>query len=485
MKQLTYVFVSFVFFSCGSEIKKTDESQNQSQVLVHDSITSGNNDNNKNITNSDHHAKFSEESECIRTRKPLAEPVNQTFNVNVSRDTILRLERGINVLVPAGSIKQNGRILFKGRADIEISSFQTPDDFVLGDLATVDTKGNLIETSGSIKMNAVYKGKPCDEELAEPVTIFFPQIVKNNKPDMIGFTGVSDKNGFIGWSKIDVTDLLAETDTVSNGSKLNATGTRYEQFMDGKMSLEAFMAKNARFSPNKNAPNAIDKVYLEFVVGTDGKVGQVKSTGAEDYLVKNKLENTLRFMPRWKPFLMKVGTMVSLQGDTIEKFQETARGITFSVDVDLRKGIVKWDSEDEIKDDATVLAEKVSNGKPGYVLKTKTLGYINCDRFRDDEREKVQLAVNLKSIEGTEAFLIFTRNPAVMRNVYTTNSVCFQKVPIGEPALFVLTRKVGSTYTVFTKGIVVGRKSIEVEKEETVTLEELRKKLKSAWKKAV
>jgi hypothetical protein len=76
-------------------------------------------------------------------------------------------------------------------------------------------------------------------------------------------------------------------------------------------------------------------------------------------------------------------------------------------------------------------AIKAIQGK--YSVNINRLGWINCDRFYKDKREKIQYTVNLgDSAQHYHTMLVFDRIKSVMNGYAAGNKVIFNDIPEGE-----------------------------------------------------
>lgn len=68
-----------------------------------------------------------------------------------------------------------------------------------------------------------------------------------------------------------------------------------------------------------------------------------------------------------------------------------------------------------------------------YSVDVSTLGWINCDRFYNDRREKINYYVNLQdSAINYYTMIVFNKFRSMMAGYITGNNVQFSNVPIGE-----------------------------------------------------
>ena len=74
-----------------------------------------------------------------------------------------------------------------------------------------------------------------------------------------------------------------------------------------------------------------------------------------------------------------------------------------------------------------------SDGRSRYMLGGSSLGYINCDRWSGDKREKLNVTVPMASNRKAEVNLFFSSQTAVMKGYRTEYGYEFPSLPKGEP----------------------------------------------------
>ena len=73
------------------------------------------------------------------------------------------------------------------------------------------------------------------------------------------------------------------------------------EFPGGQAKLFEFLGKNTKFPPAAKANSISGKVYVNFTIGKDGKIRDVKIIrGVHDLLDKEALR-VVKSMPPWKP----------------------------------------------------------------------------------------------------------------------------------------------------------------------------------------
>lgn len=73
------------------------------------------------------------------------------------------------------------------------------------------------------------------------------------------------------------------------------------EFPGGEPALGEWVRKNLEFPPDMAGR---DMVYVQFIIGLDGSVQEVKAVKGKQAAYRNAAERTIRNMPRWKPARM-------------------------------------------------------------------------------------------------------------------------------------------------------------------------------------
>ncbi len=153
------------------------------------------------------------------------------------------------------------------------------------------------------------------------------------------------------------------------------------------------------------------------------------------------------------------------EGRTYQKYIDEELKREFEV---ANLNYAKW-LEDQARNNPNFDEAKMTN----YVLKTKELGWINCDRFNGvAENQKTDLIVKTK----IPATLIFNRMNALMRSSEHAKGVQFAKIPKGEKVtLFSVKKEDGKLFMALYE-TTTGNETLEIEYEE-VSFQEMQDKL--------
>ncbi|MFI5204709.1 MAG: hypothetical protein ACHQF2_09460 [Flavobacteriales bacterium] len=469
---VTLLFVIFLA-ACGTETEQNipisdsttstkQTTEGTGEVKNEDSTATSFDENQSK--NENQQGAFDEESSCLTHRLPIRDSKLQEFKIKNNRDTTIRLKKGTEVFIPAGSLilKESNTPVVD--AKINIREYLDVEDFILGDLATVAKGGKVLETGGSIYLEALSNTNKCEIKKGAYISIGFPVKTEKKLEDMQTFTGLPNTKNFISWN-LQLGTILRHTDSIEVIK--GKAGTRYQQFMDGKMSIEEYIAKNTHLSPNRTPKIPVDNIYVNFEVSTTGKPIDVKVTGAEDYLIMNKIENAVKFMPAWKPFMSRSG--ISSPDRPDREYKAVKMGIELRVQIDMVAGKILFPKDvKEIKGNTTEPDEEKH-----YVVRTSSLGFVNCDRFYEDKREKINMLVETELNNDAQAFFVFAENPAILRNEVADSKIYFKNIPVGVEGVLIYARKQGKDFYFSCQKITASKTPVVLVKAKKATEEEM------------
>ncbi len=177
------LIIFFSFFSCSSENKK---------------IT---NETDKNTNN------------VLVAYNPKHEQIVQTFELNTSKQQIIKGEQGTILTFPRGCF---GKV--QGNVKIELIECYSIQDMILNGLSTQTTDGKLLETEGMIYLNALSEEGDTLKIGQGNLSIKMP--TKQTKEGINIFDGV-EKNGQISWALFEGKMLSDPVDDLVRNSKKN------------------------------------------------------------------------------------------------------------------------------------------------------------------------------------------------------------------------------------------------------------------------
>lgn len=95
---------------------------------------------------------------------------------------------------------------------------------------------------------------------------------------------------------------------------------QWPEFPGGAKSLNQYLSRNIKYPIQAQELNISGRVYLNFVVGTDGSITDVKITKGVDKLLDQEAIRVISSMPNWKPGLQN-GKAVKVSYNVFVTFQ--------------------------------------------------------------------------------------------------------------------------------------------------------------------
>lgn len=414
--------------------------------------------------------RFPEESVCPVKGTRLDKNAVQTFAVQASRDTLLTLTGGTKILVPANSFAYKDSVNVSPKSvSLLIHEFMALPQFIEAGLMTSTIDNKVIETAGSLYVQAISNNTDtCILKSGKVLEMAFP-VKGERKKDMRLFNGKVGDDGFVDW-KVD--ELLTVRDSVACYKDV---GTRYEQFQDGNISLEEYYVKNVKLNPVSIPRIEYDNVFINFDVVEGGKIREIKVTGSENPLIDAKLETATRWMPQWKAF-----KRVERVENGITKWKDYTVGIMVKLFVDVRHGRILLDTNNDTHTSGIV---KHVEAKKYYIMQTRQLGWLNCDRFLGTNISPIDVFVQRDS-KKENSFMVLRDIRSVVRGENINGGVLFKGLGEGEFAYMVNAKKKGERYLVEIQPYVCGKGADGPKTEQWLTRDEMEMKIKSLWARA-
>lgn len=377
--------------------------------------------------------------------------------------------KGTQLFLPANIfVKQDGT-LPKGKIKIELVECYDVPDMLMSKLST--TSGNkLLETAGMIKLKA-YSGK---EELAlsegARYNIYFPKN-KNTKEDFHLFYGDFNQDEIIDWKLADIETPIAETEGVikteefisdpeliynegfgfsdsdenlnpraswlsddetcfiniaeSNlrqGSSIMETDFFNWQLKNGQTMNQWFVAN---FNPDLKMLEEFCilgyRPVIHFKLEPEGKFSSY-------YIAKSSREDYDRLLAR---------TIMSMPALDISKMQHpyssnNACILTFASKqgTEQQAFVATFKKNIKTNEDGTI-AKADNAGLDYFVYSSSELGWINCDRFADEDGQLVTVKVETNSPRCAVS-MVFEDINSILKGVYEDGKMVFTNVPVNK-----------------------------------------------------
>ena len=382
----------------------------------------------------------------------------QHYTINNKIDTTFILKEGTKVYIPANA--------FEGKkVDLSIREFVSNKSILAENLTTKSGLQNL-ETAGMLYMEARVNNQVVSP--TDRISLTFKNT--SGKTDFKFFEGEEKKDLSVDWQTkntiegISNNEIVTEKDSNDSYYRIFITGT---QTYDLNSSLKDYYNKLATTLNNNENLSSIDDsiIKVRIIVDKYGYVTAINDMKKEDWLKDQFLKIVFSSLPVKFPgkcsayesemkMNIHFNKMQTLISSTITRINNNAFVGNYYNDYEAHSDL------EEI------------------VLKTKQLGWINCDRFYNDNRPKIAYAV--KTEEDVNVKLIMKNDrsfysPHVIEK--TPNIKYYANTPIDEPVVLIATVRRGDKILLAIAETKTSKTPFSGFKFEEVSIEELEKRI--------
>jgi hypothetical protein len=324
-----------------------------------------------------------------------------------------------NSLVLAGSGEAP-----KGPVSISIQEYISTAAILQANLSTT-SGGRLLETAGMIYISATSEGAPCALMPGRTASVTFAG--RRSGDGMQLFTGRM-VNGGVDW---ELQEQEYFYDDVGECDMRRYVMTD-PAFPNGPGALKQFLARRLDWPDDREGPVTTVDVVLSYEVNAQGLAGKPSIQSSLSPRYDSAFAAALQEMPRWRP--------------------ATCNGSPVSATIVHR--LSYWWPENASPGNArmhyNISPPAIDSTYPRVeprrqtfmTFRTPSLGWINCDRFIEDSREKTEFFVNVSG--DPDVKLVFHNIRSVMQGSPAAGKCVFPGVPKGEPVTVVAFRKEGT-----------------------------------------
>ena len=363
------------------------------------------------------------------------------------RDTLLTCKEGTSLLIPAGSLGGSSGVT------INIREYYKKSDFVLNQLTATSNKNQLI-SGGMLHITASVDGSPVDVQPGKPIQVFMTdtstsmqqmQLFKGEKTNdrlPAAIIKLNEKmedvsqgyaSAYINWvpqfinfgrpfsdgdnTEVKVLDL--RNDPIRTRETKRGTVGIFAMAPDAVMSRSALKtALKEKYDYAKVKIRKTRGLFGKRSFGSDGN-----SIGDSAWIPQGTAGSFgLSFRTTRVPQQNKLLTLTGGRAIALANNADTA----------LAMGNVTTVSVIAVSND---LLKKVKNR---YGVNVSSLGWINCDRFYNDPREKTDCEIQLgDTASNYYTMLVFDKLNATMNGYISGTKVLFSSIPVGEPVTII------------------------------------------------
>lgn len=392
----------------------------------------------------------------------------QVIQVNTREASTITLKEGTVLNIPAHAfVDAKTGNLARGTIQLEVTEYYKLSDMLLGDLSTISNDSQL-ETGGMLFIEAFKNNTLL--KLSKPLQIGFPY--KNEKPDMQLFSG-DKSSGNMNWDLESIRIKKNETNKVNTIVPVN------EGFIEvpfevveiapvfpgcealSNMELKAcFNSKvNTFVTENFNLELAeklrltgLNEIKAFFKISPTGDIVDI-NVSASSVRLGEAFVRVINLMPKLRPGLQR-GKPVTVHYYMPFKFDLPGKTVTRSF-ITVKSNQVLNSKFDKPMDSISVnnstvyKTYEVSN----YAFSSAKMGWINCDRFVRDRKQKVKFKFKIKHADGANVKMVFKSISSILPGKISQGDVSFGLVPIDEEVILVAIKKIEDTLYLGIKDI--------------------------------
>jgi OmpA family len=391
----------------------------------------------------------------------------ESFEVIAGTETVLKGKKGTIIKIPATTFD----VAEGTKVEIKLQEFYKTNDIVKANLTTF-SKDKMLETNGMIHIEATANGQPVNAK--ENYLLMMPKKVAsyNERNDMQLFEGVATKQA----QNVDWRVQQPNFSFLFNAA--NIIGQRAEMNM-----LRQSLKDTCGCA--KMLVWRIDSLHIKQLkkegIGTDNLeefiASDLRPKGYNfDHVNKDTMSGFCRLLAAWaapdyswhRRIPWKFKHQVA-NGDMYAQYRASSYD---SLLINLDRYIqLSHDAEKAMR------AGKSQATSQFNVFETKQLNWINCDRFYNiSESSLTAVKTGLRATPNVEAKLIFTKLNSIMNANNKEGELCFDRIPIGEPAMLIVMKLENGISYLATQQVIVGKTAVKL-KFKAMTPDEIDKTL--------
>lgn len=319
---------------------------------------------------------------------------------------MITCKEGTTIKIKANSFisEKTGKEI-SGNIQLAVKEHYQISDIILAKLSTT-SGNNILETGGMLNLMASANSENCNIKHGENIEIGFPY--SNKKDDMELFYGEWTNN------KIDWKQARKPQQEVNK--EVFFIVEEMPEFPGGDAALRKYISDNLKY-PVDIAKNGLGgKVIVTFNIDKDGNINDARIIRGVNPLLDKEALRIINSFPKWKPGKQR-GKPVCVS-------------YTVPVYFDLKSAkLTKKEFEEQLSNNSKEINMADVNR---YFFDVSQLGWINCDRFKNDLNPLINFSIYIKEPEKTVVNLVFNRFKSVIPGNFQTDRIIFNNIPINE-----------------------------------------------------
>lgn len=381
----------------------------------------------------------------------------QSFTINNNRDNTLNFKKGTSVFIPANTFYSGGQLI-NGEITFSVTEYYTLGEMAAAKLNTT-AGGQMLKSGGMLFIKAMYNNQEVDAglqkelvvqmpavkgfdnemELFLPATAAMPEGRLNLNSFAYDNAGINTSANSFEWQsagQVQYQSSFRSNDFVQNLPDVKVPTIEVVQpwkviertntavFLTDHLDVQEEAGMKAKLK--EKFPQYTIKLRNTFI----GRKRFVKTDDQGQNISKVKKWDTNTYNIYSLGYGPKKGLPVfigSLSDSIFVPFASAARRGLVS-----RQDSIRFAKLDELRQ---VVNTGMDTLAKRYRFSLNRLGWINCDRFYSDSREKTPLYVQLPGdLSDYSVHVIFPKINAIMgMPALTEKGFLFMNVPIGEP----------------------------------------------------
>ncbi len=423
----------------------------------------------------------------------------QWFLIDSERDTAIVCKEGTSIKIKANSfVSEKSGDLQSATIKLEVKEYYKISDMIFANLTTT-SGGRMIETGGMLHVSASVNNEKCTVRPGKAIEIGFPYSEKKDK--MFLFEGERSGN-LIDWKLANMTDnvkisdklMITDAPETESNSEVFFIVEDMPEFPGGEQAMRRFLKENAVYPSSMLGKEVEGKVTVTFVVDSEGNTTKIRVVKGLDETLDKVAVYAVSNFPKWRPGRQRgkpvdVSYTVSVnfsaqRGELNQEEINKAKVLedklkSFKYDNESAKYLLNSDKIKKFEENIENENFKESSAFEvnRYLFSTTRLGWLNCDRFLDENRNLTDLFVLNENQDNTIVSVIFHRFKSLIPGNIESGKIVFQNIPEGEKVTIVVIKAEESKILLSVNEIVISDKNEVFPDFQKVTLELLKKEI--------
>ena len=358
----------------------------------------------------------------------------QQFVINTKRDTLIIGEDGTALMIPANTFNSNGEVV------ITMKEFYSYEDIITNKLTTC-SDGRQLVTGGMIHLMATADGKQVDIQPGRSIQWFVPDTSRE----------MSQMQLFVGSANQPSRTLVRENrdtlfynyrDTVAGTGSFNVMNwiPQERSFTDNYLVTQVKVL-DMKNEPMKRRHTKKGEIGI-FLIADNPKISR---EDLEKELKEKYDYYKVKIKSRKKPTFFRRLTPGFVKWRRLESTGDVGDSAWISSEIAQQYKLQATDTITNIRTRTTYskgyYAERTFTGinmnslAKRFSVDIRTLGWINCDRFYNNNSPRIEYYVDLKDTASNYyTLLVFDKMRSMIQGTALGNKVVFQGMPEGESA---------------------------------------------------